>query len=127
MSLSLRRIFIVVFVVLLFGCASDLRRDSVEMSPLEPGKSRVIKVTADVSFRLSSGYSRTIAANSEWRSVGRISSGTVFQPVGRVFSIEGAHVHEAYLVLQQDYLVGFYLPGEQKVSMLDPPVMVKTD
>jgi hypothetical protein len=32
-----------------------------------------------------------------WARVGRAEQGEVFKPVNGVFTIEGAHVHEAYL------------------------------
>lgn len=118
---------LVALSVLAFGCASDLRRDAVVMAAAEQSEQEVLKVTEDAQVRLSSGYARTIAAGSEWRSIGYVSTGKVYQPVGRVFSIEGAHVHEAYIVLKEGYLVGFYLPGEGKLSVLNPPVRVKTD
>jgi hypothetical protein len=38
-----------------------------------------------------------------------------------VFTIEGAHIHEAYLVVDAgDQLVGFYLPAEQAFSPMMP-------
>jgi hypothetical protein len=46
-------------------------------------------------------------------NVGRTSEGDVYKPVGRVFTVEGAHIHEAYLVLVGNRLVGFYLPVER--------------
>jgi len=34
--------------------------------------------------------------------------------------VEGAHVHEAYLVVAGDRLVGFYLPVEKAYSPATP-------
>jgi hypothetical protein len=36
-----------------------------------------------------------------------------------VFTVEGSHIHEAYLVVDSGTLVGFYLPAEQSYSKLD--------
>ena len=41
--------------------------------------------------------------------------------LGTVFTIEGANMHEAYLVLREGRVVGFYLPGERAFSALEPP------
>jgi hypothetical protein len=72
----------------------------------------------DVPIRLSTGYTRTVAARSRWRSVGVLPQGTVYRPVDSVFAIEGRQVHEAYLVLRGASLQGFYLPGEGNYSAL---------
>lgn len=61
-----------------------------------------------------------MAAGSEWRPVGEIPQGVVFQPVGTVFTIEGRQEHEAYLVIKANVLMGFFLPGESHFSPLEP-------
>ncbi len=124
---SARMLLIVASLIVTLGCARDLRREPTEMTALDASEIRVIRVAEAVTVSLDSGYSRSIAAGSQWRSVGQISMGTVFKPVGQVFSIEGAHVHEAYLVLQGNNLVAFYLPGERKVNALGTPVVIKAN
>jgi predicted acetyltransferase len=49
-------------------------------------------------------------------SAGRSQEGQVYKPVDGVFTVEGAQVHEAHLVLEGDRLVGFYLPVERAFS-----------
>jgi hypothetical protein len=51
--------------------------------------------------------------------VGLLPQGQVFRPVGTVFTIEGANMHEAFLVIQDARLVGFYLPGEHAFAPLE--------
>ncbi|MEO6364406.1 MAG: hypothetical protein ABIO71_14350 [Caldimonas sp.] len=77
-----------------------------------------IVVRDALDFRLPTGYSRTLPAASRWRRVGRLAQGEVYRPVDFVFSIEGRQVHEAYLVVAERRLVGFYLPGESTFSPL---------
>lgn len=48
--------------------------------------------------------------------------GDVYRPVGTIFTIEGRKVHEAYLVIRDRTLGGFYLPGEQNYSPLSTAV-----
>jgi hypothetical protein len=55
-----------------------------------------------------------------WRPVGEVQQGLVLQPVDTVFTIEGRQVHEAYLVVRENMLVGFFLPGESHFSALEP-------
>jgi hypothetical protein len=48
-----------------------------------------------------------------WQKTGSIGQGDVYKRVGDVFTIEGAHVHEAHIVVSKQELVGFYLPVEK--------------
>jgi len=93
---------------------------STEFTPLVAVQQRV-RVVNPVSVRLASGYSRELRAGSLWQPVGHISQGNVLRPVGFVFTIEGRQVHEAYLVIKANTLVGFFLPGESRFSPLNPP------
>ena len=43
--------------------------------------------------------------------------------VRRYFTVEGAHVHEAYLVIAGEKLVGFYLPVESSFAPTTPVVL----
>ncbi|WP_254700423.1 hypothetical protein [Trinickia violacea] len=84
----------------------------------------VLVVKQDAIVHLASGYERRIAAQSRWRSAGTLPQGQVLRPVGTVFTIEGRQVHEAWLVVAGEELVGFYLPGESHFSPLDKPVVI---
>lgn len=76
----------------------------------------------ETALTLGTGYGRTLKAGSAWRQVGAVPQGEVYRPVGDVFTLEGSNIHEAYLVLRADTLVGFYLPAEQGFSPLQSPV-----
>jgi len=88
----------------------------------EATSSHWIKLLAPAEIVLETGYSRTLADKSVWKPVGRLPQGTVYRPVGTIFTIEGRQVHEAYLVIRDSKLVGFYLPGEQNYSPLSNAV-----
>ncbi len=81
-----------------------------------------VTVTRSTEIRLSTGYTRTLPEGSRWRSIGALPQGAVYQPVVGVFSIEGRHVHEAYLVIKDSHLQGFYLPAEGSFAPLSPPI-----
>lgn len=83
-----------------------------------------LKVATEI--RLETGYTRTLATGSSWQRVGTLSQGAVYRPVGTIFTIEGRQVHEAYLVIADQRLVGFYLPGEQAYSPLSKAVPITT-
>jgi hypothetical protein len=89
----------------------------------QPGApARRIQILMAATVRLDTGYSRTLPAKSVWSRVGRVLQGDVFRPVGTILTIEGRQVHEAYLVIRDQTLVGFYLPGEQNYSPLSTAV-----
>lgn len=71
---------------------------------------------------LDTGYTRALKPGSLWRDVGSLAQGEVYRPVQDVFTLEGANIHEAYLVVRDDTLVGFYLPAEQGFSPLQATV-----
>jgi hypothetical protein len=95
------------------------------MTPLAASEpARVLTVRQAVEVNPALGYARTIAAGSQWRSVGRTPAGEVFRPVTGVFTVEGAHVHEAGLVIVDSRITGFYMLVEQAFVPIDPAVAV---
>lgn len=107
-------------LVLLFlgGCASEVVRYPVSLSAADRQSSRQYVVLQSASIRFDSGYERTLSAGTELVEVGTIKQGRVLRPVSTVFTIEGAHTHEAYPVVSDGRLVGFYLPVEGAFSPL---------
>lgn len=109
--------------IALGGCAPMVRLAPTSFTPVATTPvqaERRVASTAEV--RLNSGYTRQIRADSRWRLAGSLPQGQVYRPVDTVFTIEGRHVHEAYLVVAADQLVGFYLPGEGNYSPLSSPI-----
>ena len=100
------------------GCAS-VAHSPVQLQTMTASKSAIVRTFAkQLDIELDTGYGRTIAAGSQWQQVGLIEQGAVYQPHLNVFTLEGAHIHEAYLVVDNDKLVGFYLPAERGFSSL---------
>jgi len=90
--------------------------------PAQSQAARQIRVLKAAQVTLDTGYQREIALNSIWRYAGNVPQGQVFRPVQTIFTIEGRQVHEAYLVISDATLVGFYLPGESNYSALSTHV-----
>lgn len=103
------------------GCASDVVRFPVELSGAELPAARYV-VVQPVEVLLDSGYQRKIDSGMELAPVGKVKQGDVFRPTTSVITVEGAHMHEAYLVLAGGRLVGFYLPVEKAFAPLSRPV-----
>jgi hypothetical protein len=77
---------------------------------------REITFKAGAELLAGFGSHRTIAAGTKWRYAGALPQGDVYRPVATVFTIQSRHAHEAYLVIKDRLLVGFYLPGEARFS-----------
>jgi hypothetical protein len=106
----------------LAACASAVPSTAVQLEPVATDRAAVLKLDKAAEIRLPTGYLRFLPAASRWQRVGRLPQGDVYRPVDTVFTIEGRHVHEAYLVVSAGSLVGFYLPGESGYSGLIRPV-----
>jgi len=114
-STVLRRHALAVFgCALIAGCASEVVRSGVTLA--ENSERSRIEVPESTDVESSSRYSREIPANSVWELRGTIPQGKVYRRVDGIFTIEGTHIHEAYLVLSGDRVVGFYLPVEHAYS-----------
>jgi hypothetical protein len=108
------------------GSVSELRNGSAAISNFfRRSKSRgwheKVVLERDEQITLVLPFSRVLQRSSEWHRIGRIPEGEVYRPVSGVFTIEGANVHEAHLVVKGTTVVGFYLPGERAFAPLTAP------
>ncbi len=103
----------------LAACAAEVTRHPTE---LKPGAARAWVLQQPVSFHLDSGYPRQLVGGTAFQELGTVPQGRVLKPVGAVLTVEGAHMHEAYAVVRDGQLVGFYLPVEKSFSPLSQPV-----
>lgn len=116
MSLLARHAFAALLVAAVSGCASVAQSPAVLQAA--PSAPPVMTLAQPLNLSLDTGFHRDVAAGSRWQLAGRISQGAVYQAVGNVFTVEGAHIHEAYLVVDDNAVVGFYLPAERGFSPL---------
>ena len=109
-------------LAVLAACAAEVQRTPSAAPAIAAGANpRVIRLERDVLINLHTGYTRTLKRDARWVSVGAIAQGEVFKPEGQVLTVEGAHVHEAYMVVSDGKLVGFYLPVKNSFVPLVPP------
>ena len=103
------------------ACASEVARQPVELSATPPQQQKRYVASQPASIMLDSGYPRTISRETEFLEIGRIKQGSVLKPVNTSFTVEGAHMHEAYPVVENGRVTGFYLPVERAFSPLSQP------
>ena len=102
---------------LLVACAADLPRTPTNLGPTG-GPAKVLRINAPVPLTHSIAYPRTLEAGSVWRQIGTIPEGDVYKIENSVFTVEARNVHEAFIVVKDQAVVGFYLPVEKAFSSL---------
>lgn len=106
------------------GCAFDLAHVKYLPSPFEPvsKQSRTFIFIDDVRVaQTPCGYSRTLRQKTRWELIGTIPEGEVFKSKDQILTVECSNIFEAYLVVSENLLIGFYLPVEKGfVSISDP-------
>jgi len=107
------------------GCAHEVVRQPASLTPTVTALSSVIEILQDVVITLDSGYSRQLTRGSRWMQAGALPQGHVYRIVGGAFTVEGANVHEAWLVIAGAELVGFYLPVESAFVHLSARVRLE--
>lgn len=100
-------------VFTLTGCAIEVPRTPSALSQASAQSDhRIIQLDVDTAIDVGTGYPRLLPRGTVLKHVGRIAEGEVYKPVNFTLTLEGANVHEAFLVLKDFDLVGFYLPVE---------------
>jgi hypothetical protein len=122
--INISRVMPLAVLLVLAGCAAEVTRDTTELAAATQSPAKKLLCANAVSLTLDSGYARSIAAGTEFVEFGRLKQGAVLKPVSTVFTVEGAHMHEAYLVVASDRIVGFYLPVEHAFSPLSHSVVI---
>ena len=111
------------------SCSTNVAKHSVQTSFSKNTTStrtevRQLVTTTVVSLR--SGFSSSsLKVGSNWKHVGSITEGRVYQRVDGVLMVRTGHAHEAYIVVSSAELVGVYLPVEQVFVACRRPVPIQ--
>jgi hypothetical protein len=108
------------------GCANIIAVDVVRspMTPVETNRNPEMVLEQAQVVTLDTGYERTLAKGSRWKIVGTIVEGTVYQPVGADFTIQGRDPVSAFLVISNGQLIGFFVPIEEGFSPLNKKISI---
>jgi hypothetical protein len=92
----------------------DVRFAPARFEDIRKEEARSFVLSRDVPLRHAPcGYSRTLRKGTHWKLVGALPQGEVFKPEDQVLTLECSNIFEAYLVVSEKRLVGFYLPVER--------------
>jgi hypothetical protein len=122
---SMAKLVAILFAGLaLSACAPEIVRSTISYVQ-HTGPKETIQLTKSTRIPNSSGTGNTLFVGTRWDLVGEVAHGKVYRSKDSVFFVQGANSHEAYLVIKEKKLVGFYLPGERAWSALDSPLDVE--
>ena len=98
-----------------FGCAFDVIH--IDQIPVQYEKVSIqkpsFKLEDEVNVHLGTGYNRKLNKETEWHYVNTISQGDIFKTNDQVLTVEGSNIFEAFIVVSEKKLVGFFLPVEE--------------
>lgn len=119
-------ICILIYVFLIYGCAFDIAHVRYQPAQLmsQQDTSELFVLKDNVSITSGTCYERALRKGTRWRMTGSISEGSVYKPLDQVLTLECSNVHEAYLVVSDCYLVGFYLPVEKGFVRLSEHILL---
>jgi hypothetical protein len=115
---------LVVVAVFLVSCASAVVQEPTQFTP---GVGNTFRLALTVEAPLSTGYSTTLRTNTRWELVGTVTQGEVYRTKDQIVTVEGAHIHEGYIVVKNGALVGFYLPVERTFSPVTPSPLLSIE
>ncbi len=114
---------LVIVATTLLGCAFDLVH--IDQVPVqyenESTPQSGFELTDDVHIDLGTGYSRKLRKGTKWYYVNTITQGDIFRTNDQILTIEGSNIFEAFIVVSNKHLVGFFLPVEETFSPLASP------
>ena len=105
---------------LVSACAFDvvhLTQTPAVLEPVAVEPTRYL-LNQELEVNLGTGYSRKLRAGTRWEAVGSIEQGEVLKTRDQILTVEASNVYEAYIVVSNHELVGFYLPVERTYSPL---------
>jgi hypothetical protein len=111
---------------MMLGACASVQMQPTTLTPAQ-GEPTIITVERDTEVKLDTGYTRTVRAGTRFAFVGTVPQGKVFRPIDAVLTVEGTHMHEAWVVADGEKLVGFYLPVEKSFVALSsvPTLLIK--
>lgn len=120
-----RILLVALFVgTVLNGCAFDVYR--IKLTPVQIDTTGVTKpsfmLSENVDFAIGYGYERRLQKDTVWTYQGHVPAGDVYYSGDQVLTVEASNIYEAYLVISNKDLVGFYLPVEDAYYPLEKKV-----
>lgn len=111
---------VILISIFLNACAFDLmhvKQLPAKLDTNAEARSSFV-LEKEETIDLGTGYTRVLKAGTIWNYVGKIENGDVFKTKDQILTVEASNIHEAYIVVSSEKIVGFYLPVEKTFSPL---------
>jgi hypothetical protein len=111
---------VILISIFLNACAFDLmhvKQLPAKLDTNAEARSSFV-LEKEETIDLGTGYTRVLKAGTRWNYVGKIENGDVFKTKDQILTVEASNIHEAYIVVSSEKIVGFYLPVEKTFSPL---------
>lgn len=77
----------------------------------------------EVNIKATHAKPATLNVGTRWKQVGSIKQGIVYRTKDQVVIVNSFNVHEGYIVIDQNNIVGYYLPIEKSfVEVIPTPI-----
>ncbi|GAJ03730.1 unnamed protein product, partial [marine sediment metagenome] len=110
-------------IILFIGCAFDLvhvKQIPTQLNLSQPGEKSWTLIN-EVKLICDTGYDRQLKSGTKWDYVGKVEQGYVYKTNDQILTVEGSNIFEAYIVILEDNIVGFYLPVEKSYTPIQSP------
>jgi hypothetical protein len=122
MSVIRSVVLLAILGLLLGGCGPDIAATSLHETLQTNPPQAPLMLTGAVSVDLPHGYSGDdLKPFSQWTQVGTLSEGIAYKQVARPYIVKAGAQYEAYLVVNNNALVGIYLPEVSAFVATDSP------
>ena len=85
---------------------------------------RTFTLGKEISASLGTGFPTRLKSGTHWRQVGETEYGTVFTTSDQVVTVEASNIHEAQIVVSNNFISGFYLPVEKTFAPVTKPISI---
>ena len=109
--------------IVFVGCAFDLvhvKQIPTQINSSQLGKTSW-KLINEVEVSYGTVYTRQLKSGTKWDYVGKVEQGYVYKTNDQILTVEGSNIFEAYIVILEDNIVGFYLPVEKSYTPISSP------
>ena len=80
----------------------------------------------EISASLGTGFPTRLKSGTHWRQVGETEYGAVFTTSDQIVTVEASNIHEAQIVVSNNFISGFYLPVEKTFAPVTKPISIET-
>jgi len=124
---NMNKIYLLILLIfapgIITGCAFDIVH--IKQVPVQYEDVKIIKsdfiLKDEVILNTGTGYNRKLNKGTRWHYVNTIPYGDIFKTKDQILTIERSNIFEAFIVVSDENLVGFFLPVEQTYSPLNKP------